>query len=45
LCEGEELKKLHVHFKAPPLAIIPIEQPQALHIDENNLEDVHIIPD
>jgi len=26
------------------LAIVPIEQLQALDIDENNLEDVHIIP-
>lgn len=45
LCEGEKLEKLHVHFKAPPLAIVPIEQPQALNIDENNLEDVYIILD
>jgi hypothetical protein len=45
LCEGEILEKLHVHFKAPPLAIVPIEQPQALNIDENNLEDVYIILD
>jgi hypothetical protein len=40
---GEELEKFHDRFKASPLAIIPIKQPQALDLDENNLENVHII--
>jgi hypothetical protein len=44
LCKREQLEKLHVHFKVPLLAVVPIEQPQALDVDENNLEDVHIIP-
>ncbi len=42
--KGEELEKIHVCFKTPPLAIVPIEQPQALDVNENDLEDVHIIP-
>jgi len=40
---GEELEKFHDHFKVLPLAIVPIKQPQALDLDENSLEIVHII--
>ncbi len=44
LCKGEELEKLHAHFKVLPLTIVLIEPPQTLNFDENSLEDVvHII--
>jgi hypothetical protein len=44
LCKGEELEKLHVHLKVPPLTIVLVEPPQALDFDENSLKDaIHII--